>query len=489
MIAPSPAVRAPTAADSRATDLARPFEGAGLERAYWLTPSHTRAYAATRHSLHVGGVYDVAPFDARHEINGGGGDFGGPVGEPVAGAVSLARCSGDGKHVFKMLHLLAPGSPLPPPPLALPAHCVFGLTSAAELSTAHTLWLAEGEASPSPAFVAAGGGAAGCSRSGQTGVQRAGERVSDALRRKPELRRWVTATAMALVQTSKAKTAAARHPLVKAGHLAIVGTALKVFRAERFLPVAVLPLRDDAGFSSAIPVGLPDGMTEETTARRRAWASRKQPQLRWMLLRIDELLPAGEPRVVLDVGGGRGDLAVLLGTHRPHWRTVAIDVHPPSVAGGRDAVAAAGVGDRAQVLLLDAEDLLAGGDKGARAKAAVGHFDAVVGLHCCGGLSETAVRTATAHSWLAACAPPSMGWRPAHCLNGLAADGASLAGSHERGLLPPLCLTRWLPLLVVAVGDCDGVQGAVLRVHVLLLLPCPPVSATTPRGLGVAGTL
>lgn len=387
VVAQSPAVRAVSASISLTTDLTRPFEGVGLERVYALEATFTADFAPSQHALHPGGVYDVVP--AAASVCSSGPPLEATDGSPTAlapcpaAAVALARCSGDGKHVFKILHLLAPDSHYSPPPLAAGAtpHGIFGLAGEADFAVAHRLWLTEGEASGEPSGSAA---AAPVQR-----VQRAGERVSDVLRRKPTLKKWVTATAVRLQQQARDRSAAARHPLVKQSHLVTVAAGLTMCGVRRFFPIT--PSAADPEAAAEIPVSLPDGLGEKTGHRRRQWASRKRPQLIWMLERIDELLPPLEHRVVLDIGGGRGDLAVLLGQRRKHWHTVAIDIHPPSVKGGREAIAAAGVADRARVLQIDARDLLAGGDVRARAVEAVGRFDAVVGLHCCGGLSETAV--------------------------------------------------------------------------------------------------
>ena len=150
-------------------------------------------------------------------------------------------------------------------------------------------------------------------------------------------------------------------------------------------------------------IDLPAGLDTKTSQRRGQWAERKRPQLCWMLSRMDELVGGSGNKCinVLDVGGGRGDLAVWIGQRRPNWRTIAIDIHSPSVAAGQAAVAAAGLNSRATVLECDAQQLLPAtfGADGEKVAAHLGGvcIDIVVGLHCCGGLSETAAAIALAY--------------------------------------------------------------------------------------------
>ena len=406
LVAQSPAVRATNREASLCVDLSFPFEGVGAVCHFTLTAAQTACYGPLKHNLCAGAVFEIAarPKDRAEpaRIAKGPCDSKEPWLAPV---VELARCSGDGKQVFGLLNLLAPGSHFRPPPMCRAPWAVLGLTSERDVSTATSLWLHEGETEGE----------------GKEGVQRGGQRLSDQLRRKPLLKKWIAETALMLDTTrnTSGSITASRHPVIKPGPLIVVGTALRLFEASQYAPVPCISVQEGVNGEGVI---LPQGLDEAALRRRQAWGTRKRPQLQWMLERLDELLPCGEERTVLDVGGGKGDLAVWLGHERPQWHTVAVDVHAPSVAQGRDALRKAGLQERARIEVCDATSLLpplnsqldneravvtdagpagntsagpAGGNSAG--SALVGSFDAVVGLHCCGGLSETALAIALQH--------------------------------------------------------------------------------------------
>lgn len=287
------------------------------------------------------------------------------------------------------------------------------------------MWLQEGEAKESEPAEAGGveevqekeGGSA-APRGAR--VQRVGQRLSDQLKRKPQLRAWLADAALRLDTTRNTTMTASRHPVIKTARLIVVGTALRLFGASRYAPVPCLVLPSlpthgeptavaAANESTAGDVILPRGLDAKQAAAREAWAARKRPQLTWMLARLDDLIDKTSPATVLDVGGGKGDLAVWLARHRPAWRTVAIDVNARSVEAGRAAVSEAGFEAIARIEVCDATSLLRPRDHStaldqegaarvpAGVPAGVGSFDAVVGLHCCGGLTETALLIALQH--------------------------------------------------------------------------------------------
>lgn len=373
LAAPSPAVRPISPLSSLETDPRHPLEAVGPQIKFLLDRFKTNNYGPLKHSLCKGALFELNCQDSI--ILSAQGDHLNLVVD-----ASLVRCSGDGKHVFKLLHLIAPDSCFPPPPLTYEPHVVFGLSSRDKLDFALELWRREGE--PDDADNAR--------------IQKQGERLSDTLQRKPELRKWINSTAVSLRPKSVSKVSS-RHPTVKKSHMIIAGTALKLFYSRKIGPVKLIPLSHPKEQNVDVLVHLPSGLEESAKIRRRAWADRKKPQLQWMLHQIDELIRVSckeknRKVVVLDIGGGRGDLAVWLGKKRPHIKTIAIDIHPPSVKGGQDAIASAGVSHSANVLLCDASDLISKDNEiRNKAKNLVGNFDLLVGLHCCGGLSETAM--------------------------------------------------------------------------------------------------
>lgn len=373
LAAQSPAIRSITVFDSLQTNPNYPLEAGSPRISFRLNRAETACFGPLKHALCK---------DALFEIHCQDDIVLSEAGNNLVLKGSLLRCCGDGKHIFKMLHLLAPGSHFPPPPLTNEeAYTVFGLPSKDELEYAHKLWKEEGE----QIDVAS------------NRIQKRGERPYDALRRKPKLRKWINTTAVGLHQRS-INESSSRHPAAKKSHMIIIGTALKTFYSPKIGPVELIPFSNPKEQQQKdVLIQLPDGLEENTAVRRQAWADRKRPQLQWMLQQIDDLIVrSGKEKnsevVVLDVGGGRGDLAVWLGLKRPCWKTVAIDIHPPSIKGGKEAIERAGVGHLADVISCDASDLISK-DDGVRenAKRRIGNFDIVVGLHCCGGLSETAL--------------------------------------------------------------------------------------------------
>jgi len=228
--------------------------------------------------------------------------------------VELARCSGDGKHVFQLITLLSPSSHFLPPPLSRSAHLVLGLTEASELENAIKLWLSEGEAVLGEILephTALEGSKELSSKETKKRIQKRGQRLSDQLKRKPKLKEWIASTALHLATSSRTRMTASRHPPVKASRLIVVGTALRLYGGTT-VPVPCLSLKSESNEMALGEVGIPVGMLGERAARREEWAGRKKPQLQWMIDRMDEILPRNQARTILDVGGGRGQEPNLL---------------------------------------------------------------------------------------------------------------------------------------------------------------------------------
>jgi hypothetical protein len=161
-------------------------------------------------------------------------------------------------------------------------------------------------------------------------------------------------------------------------------------------------------------LNLPDTSDE----RRIAYVDqRKRPQVLWMLGLIRRLVgcddnvvstnfddaaqnvatDANAPRVIhfADIGGGRGDLANAVAAFfaQPHIpfsaHVTVMDVNQSSLDAGRERAAAANLGSSMSFVLCDLSD-----EKQVAALLSTQRFDLVFGLHCCGGLAETAVELA-----------------------------------------------------------------------------------------------
>jgi hypothetical protein len=125
---------------------------------------------------------------------------------------------------------------------------------------------------------------------------------------------------------------------------------------------------------------------------------RKRPQVLWMLRLIRRLVENTDKHVIslVDVGGGRGDLANAVAAYfaQPDQRIKAhvfvLDVNQSSLEAGKQRAEAANIGTHMSFVSCD----LANPEQ-------VGEFimkhepiDVVFGLHCCGGLAEAAVELA-----------------------------------------------------------------------------------------------
>lgn len=160
---------------------------------------------------------------------------------------------------------------------------------------------------------------------------------------------------------------------------------------------------------------------------------RKQPQIRWLVRKLSTM---GAFSHVLDIGGGRGDLAVLIAQTFPHICVTVVDANLSSLRQGKLFARKCGESvyrrivfvctrfvvdfnfDGAQVLsdtdiadidveasntigTSDADDEV--GEEASRAPQraevppAVPTIDLVVALHACGGLSDLALHYAAMH--------------------------------------------------------------------------------------------
>lgn len=137
-------------------------------------------------------------------------------------------------------------------------------------------------------------------------------------------------------------------------------------------------------------INLPSGASDSISAHGKLTRSeyletKKNHQATWFVKRIGRF--ARRPTRFLDVGGGRGDLAVAIATSFPEMRGVVVDSNERSVAAGREYAARRGVGDRVEFLCTHFADYVERYDAGLDA----GRVDLVVALHACGDLSDAAL--------------------------------------------------------------------------------------------------
>ena len=117
---------------------------------------------------------------------------------------------------------------------------------------------------------------------------------------------------------------------------------------------------------------------------------KKAPQIAWVLGQLAALLGRlgrPPPYRLLDGCGGRGDLAIAVAAALPACSVAVVDVNAQALDAGRARAAAAGIAvERVSFVCADiAEWVAAAGER----------CDVVLGLHACGGLSDTLLAAAT----------------------------------------------------------------------------------------------
>lgn len=125
---------------------------------------------------------------------------------------------------------------------------------------------------------------------------------------------------------------------------------------------------------------------------------RKRPQVLWMLNLINRMVESTKKETVcvVDIGGGRGDLANAVAAYfaQPDQRVTAhvvvLDVNESSLNAGKARAEAARIGGHMSFSYCD----LGRADNVESFLQRHPVIDLVFGLHCCGGLSEAAVELA-----------------------------------------------------------------------------------------------
>ena len=125
----------------------------------------------------------------------------------------------------------------------------------------------------------------------------------------------------------------------------------------------------------------------EDKRRRRYIEERKRPQIEWLIEQIRKLARerGGAFRTILDIGGGRGDLALAMAHCFPEARVRVLDANADSLLAGEARAAEAGL-ENVTFTVQDVESATAG--------EWAAESELLVGLHACGGLSDALLRLA-----------------------------------------------------------------------------------------------
>lgn len=146
----------------------------------------------------------------------------------------------------------------------------------------------------------------------------------------------------------------------------------------------------DAGsfaFSDLGPVDPLANLSSRFAALAGYAVSKKRPQVQLMAKLIGDLLDSGAAdgrcHEVVDVGGGRGDLALAVAWLFPHVLATVWETHAPSLEHGRARAAALGLHNVRFRCCGDVSSLAS--------ELGAGRSPLVVALHACGGLTDAAL--------------------------------------------------------------------------------------------------
>ncbi len=197
--------------------------------------------------------------------------------------------------------------------------------------------------------------------------------------------------------------------------------------------------------------------------RRRYVEERKRPQIEWLVAQVREMAQerGAKFQSILDVGGGRGDLALALAHCFPETQVRVLDANPDSLRAGEARAAEAGVKN----IAFAVEDV-----ESEKASAWAAESDLLVGLHACGGLSDALLRLALgAHASFLICTCCFAGnghlcragqwpFKPAGDKVAL----CRLAESMEREVAAPAQHIVNAGRLQAAIGKAPGLKAGVL---------------------------
>ncbi len=126
-----------------------------------------------------------------------------------------------------------------------------------------------------------------------------------------------------------------------------------------------------------------------------------EPALRWALLQVEELIEKRPgARALLDVGCGRGDIALSLARRHPKLHVIGLDSNATALATARARAEAAGLVN-VRFVRLEADRLhlqLAGGGRSGELQPLLEEVDVVVALRACGALADAALSLASARA-------------------------------------------------------------------------------------------
>ena len=195
---------------------------------------------------------------------------------------------------------------------------------------------------------------------------------------------------------------------------------------------------------------------------------KKKPQISWLCTKIEALVDQRRAEGLLsssalahlvDIGGGRGDLAIVVAASLSSVRVTVVDLNEPSLEAGRERAVALNL-TNINFILADIEDILRpSATSSSPGTGLEGPVDLVFGLHCCGGLSEAAVKLAIDNA--AAFAICTCCFRSNPHLAKYSRPSSTMTLSHESR--PGALLEEGSASLNESGGDCGKV-----------CLPCVP---------------
>lgn len=156
------------------------------------------------------------------------------------------------------------------------------------------------------------------------------------------------------------------------------------------------PLNEQMAVDGMLSVNLPEGgsdlvSTHGKLTRKEYLDTKKNNQTQWFVERIRNFHNKDkQPLTFLDVGGGRGDLAVHIAINYPNAFLIVVDCNESSIAAGREYARKCNVQDRIEFVHQNFSDYYAEYS----AKDGSNKVDIVVALHACGDLSDMALQFA-----------------------------------------------------------------------------------------------
>jgi SAM-dependent methyltransferase len=153
------------------------------------------------------------------------------------------------------------------------------------------------------------------------------------------------------------------------------------------LPIKRSLIKNENRPDKSRPLNVPDDDDTLMSARgpltRKAYLlNKKHPQVQWMVDRIKLLPPV---KHIVDVGGGRGDLAIALAEAFPCVVVTVVDKNDSSIQAGRDFAC----NDRVHFVHANFQDFVR--DSSRFVQSSLPMVDMVVALHACGDLADLAM--------------------------------------------------------------------------------------------------